>query len=29
MAQANALAIVPDGDGVDEGADVDVLLLNP
>jgi molybdenum cofactor synthesis domain-containing protein len=29
MALANALAIVPDGDGVDEGADVDVLLLNP
>lgn len=28
MALANALAIVPDGDGVDAGADVDVLLLS-
>ena len=27
MALANALAVVPDGDGVDEGAGVDVLLL--
>jgi molybdenum cofactor synthesis domain-containing protein len=29
MALANALAVVPDGDGVEAGADVDVLLLNP
>jgi molybdenum cofactor synthesis domain-containing protein len=28
MALANALAIVPDGDGVDAGADVDVLVLS-
>jgi molybdenum cofactor synthesis domain-containing protein len=28
MALANALAIVPDGDGVEAGADVDVLLLS-
>lgn len=28
MALANALAVVPDGDGVDEGGDVDVLLLS-
>jgi molybdenum cofactor synthesis domain-containing protein len=27
MALANALAVVPDGDGVDEGGEVDVLLL--
>jgi len=28
MAAANALAVVPDGDGVPEGGDVDVLLLD-
>jgi molybdopterin biosynthesis enzyme len=27
MALANALAVVPDGDGVEEGADVEVMLL--
>jgi len=27
MALANALAIVPDGDGIDEGGDVEVMLL--
>jgi len=29
MALANALAVLPDGDGVDEGAPVDVLLTGP
>ena len=28
MALANALAVVPDGEGVEEGAEVDVLLLS-
>jgi len=28
MALANALAIVPDGDGIDEGGDVEVMLLS-
>ncbi|HUQ39467.1 MAG TPA: gephyrin-like molybdotransferase Glp [Acidimicrobiales bacterium] len=28
MAEANALAMIPDGDGVEAGADVDVLLLS-
>jgi molybdopterin biosynthesis enzyme len=28
MALANALALVPDGGGIDAGADVDVLLLS-
>lgn len=29
MASANALAIIPDGDGVGSGGDVDVMLLGP
>jgi molybdopterin biosynthesis enzyme len=29
LAVANALAVLPDGDGVDAGAPVDVLLLGP
>jgi molybdopterin biosynthesis enzyme len=27
MALANALAVVPDGDGIEEGADVETILL--
>jgi molybdopterin molybdotransferase len=29
MAEAGGLALIPDGDGVEAGADVDVLLLGP